>query len=180
MDLTPYVDTLRSELLASAEHAPEDVRSAAERLARTLDPATRMVLLDALSQAAAEIATRVPSGSVDVRLRGREVDFVVDVPPPPAAEEGTAYAAPAAAGEEDEEAGDVVRLTLRLPEQVKVRAEELAGRTGRSLNSWIVSALRAATSGGGITVDLSGLADLPFGDHSRGSHRSGHRLSGWI
>ena len=43
--------------------------------------------MDALSQAAAEITAELADGSVDVRLRGREPQFVVDVPtvPMPAA-----------------------------------------------------------------------------------------------
>jgi hypothetical protein len=41
--------------------------------------------MDALSQAAAEITSELPAGSVDVRLRGREPQFVVDVPTMPLA-----------------------------------------------------------------------------------------------
>ena len=67
MDLTPYVDRLRQELLAVTDAAAPEVRAAAERVTMALDPAVRMTMLELLSQAAAEITTLVPSGSVDVR-----------------------------------------------------------------------------------------------------------------
>ena len=42
--------------------------------------------------------------------------------------------------------GDTSRITLRLPEPLKGRAEELAAQRGQSLNTWIVNAVRAATT----------------------------------
>ena len=50
---------------------------AAERLTFALDPAARLALMEAISQAAAEITAEMPTGGVDVRLNGRELDFVV-------------------------------------------------------------------------------------------------------
>ena len=87
MDITPYVESLRQDLAAAAEAGGPEARVAAERLALALDPAVRLALMDALSQAAAEITAELADGSVDVRLRGREPQFVVDVPtvPVPAA-----------------------------------------------------------------------------------------------
>ncbi len=183
MDITPYVDQLRAELNAVAEAGGQEVRAAAERIGVALGPATRMAMLELLSEAAAEITTLVPSGSVEVRLRGREAEFVVDVPPPPA--EADHPAAPDQSAE-DEEEGDVVRITLRIPESVKVKAEDLAARSGRSLNAWIVTALRAATRDRGATfqVDLSSFTSgekWPFGPSGGSSgRRSGGRMSGWI
>ena len=89
------------------------------------------------SQAAAEITTLVPSGSVDVRLRGRDAEFVVDVPPPTAqfSTPGPEDAVDASDLPEGETDSDVVRITVRIPESVKVRAEELAAKSGRSLNA---------------------------------------------
>ncbi len=180
MDITPYVEQLRGELAAVTEAGGPEVRAAAERIGVALDPATRMAMLELLSQAAAEISTLVPSGSVDVRLRGREAEFVVDVPPPPDA--GGAVPEPA----EDAEEGDVVRITLRIPESVKVKAEDLAARSGRSLNAWIVTALRAATRDRGATfqVDLSSFTSgekWPFGPSAgSGVKRSSGRMSGWV
>ena len=181
MDIAPFVDRLRDELTAVADAGGPDVRAAAARMATALDPASRMVMLELLSEAAAEISTLVPSGSVDVRLRGRDAEFVVDVPPPPA-EPAPSPAATDRVGEEDEE-GDVVRITLRIPESVKTRAEDLAARSGRSLNAWIVTALRAATREKGATfqVDLGSFTSgerWPFGP-STGKRSSG-RMTGWV
>ena len=83
MDITPYVESLRHDLAAAAEAGGPEAKAAAERLALALDPAVRLALMDALSQAAAEITSELPTGSVDVRLRGREPEFVVDVPTMP-------------------------------------------------------------------------------------------------
>ncbi len=157
MDLTPFVDRVRTDLLALADTGDPQVKTAAERLALALDPSLRMALLAALSEAAAEISTQVPSGSVEVRLRGSHPEFVVDVPPPVRSEQAP-FVAPAAVGDDsDDTDDDVVRVTVRVPSQVKRRAEELAGSTGRSLNSWIVTALRAATRDEGWAVDLANL-----------------------
>src|SRR6187402_1823215 len=77
MDLEPYVTDLQRQLATAADHGSDETRAAAERLAASLDAATRLVLLDALSAAAGEITRDLAPGSVDLRLRGREVEFVV-------------------------------------------------------------------------------------------------------
>ena len=76
---------------------------------------------------------------------------------------GTAGPARAAgaAGAEDEEEGGIARITLRLPESVKAKAEEFAARSGHSLNTWLVNVVRAATRDGAINVDID-LSSLPF------------------
>ncbi|HCB03524.1 MAG TPA: pilus assembly protein HicB, partial [Nocardioides sp.] len=78
MDITPYVDSLRRDLLAAAEAAGPEAHAAAERLTFALDPAARLALMEAISQAASEITAEMPTGGVDVRLDGRELAFVVD------------------------------------------------------------------------------------------------------
>src|SRR5262245_48964502 len=80
MDLTSYVDRLRRELAVAAEAGGEEARDLAERLTGPLDAATRLVLMEALSAAAAEITRDLAPGSVEVRLRGRDPDFVVTPP----------------------------------------------------------------------------------------------------
>ena len=62
MDITPYVDSLRRDLIAAAEAAGPETRAAAERLAFALDPAARLALMEAISQAAAEITAELPAG----------------------------------------------------------------------------------------------------------------------
>src|SRR3954465_2604964 len=125
MDITPYVENLRHDLGAAAEAGGPEAPAAAERRALAPHPAGRLMLMDALSQAAAEITSELPNGSIDVRLRGREPQFMVDVPTmplqPPAPPQ-----LPTPSGAEDSEEGDddaLARITLRIPESVKYKAE---------------------------------------------------------
>ena len=81
MDLTPYVSQLSAELAVAAEAGGDDARALAERLTAPLDWAVRLMLLDALSSAADEITRDLAPGSVELRLRGREPNFIVTPPP---------------------------------------------------------------------------------------------------
>ena len=183
MDITPYVESLRHDLAAAAEAGGAEAKAAAERLALALDPAVRLALMDALSQAAAEITSELPSGSVDVRLKGREPQFVVDVPtmPMPAAPAAPAPPTPPSPEElEVEEDDSVARITLRIPESVKYKAEELAAKSGHSLNSWIVNVVRTATRERAINIDVD-LSSLPFDAPGLSINRRGNkRMTGWI
>ena len=80
MDLAPYVHDLQQHLAVAAEAGGEESRVVAERLSAPLEAATRLVLLEALSAAAGEITRELAPGSVDVRLRGRDPEFVVASP----------------------------------------------------------------------------------------------------
>src|SRR6187200_2703074 len=95
MDLNPYVENLRHELAVAAEAGGDEARALAERLTAPLESAVRLTLLDALSAAADEITRELAPGSVELRLRSGEPEFVVtpspadeapeqapDVPPP--------------------------------------------------------------------------------------------------
>jgi hypothetical protein len=183
MDITPYVENLRNDLAAAAEAGGQEARAAAERLALALDPAVRLALMDALSQAAAEITSELPAGSVDVRLKGREPQFVVDVPTMPLHAAPTPPAPPAPPSAEDvevEEDDSIARITLRLPESVKYRAEELATKSGHSLNSWIVNVVRTATRERAINIDVD-LSSVPFLDQAgTPGRRGGKRMTGWL
>jgi hypothetical protein len=175
MDITPYVEGLCRDLLAAAEAAGPEARATAERLSYALDPAARLALMEAVSQAAAEITSELPAGTVEVRLQGRDLEFRVDVPPPAAA---AARPEPEPAEPEDE--GATARITLRIPESVKARAEEYAARSGASLNSWLVNVVRAATREGAINVDID-VSSIPFLNGHRGlSDRGPRRMTGWV
>ena len=76
----------------------------------------------------------------------------------------------------------MARITLRLPESVKAKAEDAAAASGASLNTWLVSVVRAATSRDhAINVDID-LSSLPFfGNAGPGSRGNGpRRMSGWV
>ncbi|MGC9442427.1 toxin-antitoxin system HicB family antitoxin [Streptomyces sp. WG5] len=153
MDLTPYVDTLRRELAVAAEAGGEDARVLAERLTAPLESATRLTMLNVLSAAMDEITRELAPGSVDVRLRGLDPDFVVTPPPTddrapaePAAPVEPPRAPASVPAEGDE--GGTARVNLRLPAHLKARAEEAASREGLSVNAWLVRAVSAAVDGG--------------------------------
>src|SRR4051812_7202372 len=151
MDLTPYVDTLRRELAVAAEAGGEDARELAERLTAPLESATRLTMLNVLSAAMDEITRELAPGSVDVRLRGLDPDFVVTPPPADSGAPAQPAApveplAPPVPAEGDE--GGTARVNLRLPAHLKARAEEAAAREGLSVNAWLVRAVSAAVEGG--------------------------------
>ncbi|WP_030690778.1 toxin-antitoxin system HicB family antitoxin [Streptomyces globisporus] len=150
MDLTPYVENLRRELAVAAEAGGEEARELAERLTAPLESATRLTLLNALSAATDEITRELAPGSVDVRLRGLDPDFVVTLPSTggaPAEPDAATEPLPAPAPAEGDEGG-TARVNLRLPAHLKTRAEEAAAREGLSVNAWLVRAVSAAVGGG--------------------------------
>jgi len=134
MELGQYVSDLQRQLLDAAENGAEDARAVAERLAAGLDAAARLVLLDALSAAVGEITRDLAPGSVDMRLRGREIEFVVTEP--------DADERPAATDDLDDTSTS--RTTLRLPDALKARVDEAAAADGLSVNTWLVRATAAA------------------------------------
>ena len=145
MDLTPYVDNLRRELATAAEAGGAEARALAERLVTPLESAVRLTLLEALSTAMDEITRDLAPGSVDVRLRGRDPEFVVTVPDAATVSQDDATELPPVVSEE----GPVARINLRLPEHLKLRVEEAANREGVSVNAWLVRAAAAGLGHGG-------------------------------
>lgn len=137
MELGQYVTDLQRQLVDAAANGAEDTRAVAERLAAALDAATRLVLLDALSAAAGEITRDLAPGSVDMRLRGRDVDFVVTSAP----SETDTDDLPANVDLDD---ASTSRTTLRLPDALKVRVDEAAAADGLSVNTWLVRAVASA------------------------------------
>lgn len=170
MNLAQYVDDLRHELLIAAEAGGEDARDLAERLTAPLESAARLILLEALSAAANEITRELAPGSVDVRLRGRDPEFVVTSPPAQqdfdGVEDRPAETAPRSAAVADTDEGSTTRTTLRLPEQLKLRVEDAAGREGLSVNTWLVRAVSAAVDPGNRV--------------RRSSSTGGTRFTGWV
>lgn len=138
MELAQYVTDLQRQLVSAAENGSDDTRAAAERLAAGLDAATRLVLLDVLSAAVGEITRDLAPGSVDLRLRGREVEFVVVQP----SGEQESDDAPAASVDLDD--ASTSRTTLRLPDALKSRVDDAAAADGLSVNTWLVRAVAAA------------------------------------
>jgi hypothetical protein len=182
MDLAPYVDTLRHELASAAEAADPAARALAERLTAPLESAARLTLLNALSAAMGEVTRELAPGSVDVRLRGLDPEFVVT--PPPAQEP---YVAPGELGPgrgaslapsqvpsvpsqvpSDDEDGGLARVNLRLPTHLKSRIEDAAGQEGLSVNAWLVRA-------------IASVLEPPGGGNQQGRTRKGQQsYTGWV
>ncbi|MCO5969449.1 toxin-antitoxin system HicB family antitoxin [Actinoallomurus soli] len=173
MHLESYVAKLRQELALAAEAGGNEARELAERLTAPLESSIRLALLDALSAAAEEITRELAPGSVDVRLRRGEPEFVVE-PPPGGAEEETAVAAappaepapPVSYGARD---GAVSRISLRLPDELKTRAEQAAEREGLSVNAWLVRTITEAVERTSRERDVR-----------RRSSPRGDRYTGWV
>ena len=141
MQLDEYVDRLRAEFASAADAAGDGARAVAERLVVPLESAVRLTLLEALAGAADEITLELAPGSVHVRLRGRDPDFVVTPAPAPGSSAADEPAAPVAV---DPDAGPSARVNFRPPENLKARIEEAAQREGLSVNTWLVRAASVA------------------------------------
>ncbi len=176
VDLSRYVEELQQSLLIAAEAGGDEARELAERLVAPLQSAARLVLLDALAAAAGDITSELAPGSVEVRLRGRDPEFVVTPPPddrgdrPP-----TAVGLPLRRPEElvtDADDGATSRVTLRLPEGLKVRIEDAANGEGLSVNAWLVRTLSRSLGGGVDPTERQGLG-------ARRTPSGGQRFTGW-
>lgn len=171
MELEPYVDKLREQMAVAASAGGDEAVELAQRLTAALESAVRLTLLDALSGATAEITSELAPGSVELRLRGSEPEFVVTMPPAETAGEPTesqgptgGWATKTAAARE----GATARINLRLPDQLKQRVEQSAEREGLSINAWLVRAVAAAVHRG-----------QPVSQGEQRSARSSQRYQGW-
>lgn len=155
MDLQPYVDAVRHELRTAAAAGGTEVRELADRLSAPLESAMRLALLEALSGAAEEITGELAPASVEVRLRGRDPEFILTGAPDDGPVEGGAVVAPY------DDDGGTWRVTLRLPEGLRSAVEAAARRDGVSVNAWLVRAAAGAVK-------------------PESARASGHRVTGWV
>jgi hypothetical protein len=160
MELGPYVESIRTDLKAAVEAAGAEAVTVAERVLGAVDAAVRLALLDALSSASDEITRDLAPGSVEVRLRGREPEFVVTQP---AATEPVDDVPPTEVLDDDLSA----RISLRLPESLKAPVEEAANRDRISVNSWLIRVLAVAVG-----------EARPYRGDRRGG--VGHHRTGWV
>ena len=154
MDLRPFLENLDRQVALAADAGGEEARAVAQRLVASVDSAIRLTLLDLLSAAAEEITIELAPGSVELRLRGREPEFVVTSPPASPAEASeyaddiASPAAPPIAANADGDEGGTARINLRLPDHLKVRLDAAAAREGLSANAWLVRVVAAALERG--------------------------------
>ncbi len=148
----------------AAASAGAEAHDLADRLSAALESATRLALLEALSAAAEEITRELAPRSVELRLRGRDPEFVVSAP----LDEAPDDEAFVASYDDD---GGTWRVTLRLPEGLRSAVEAAARRDGASLNSWLVRAAALASQGASRWTTRS---------ETGHSTSSGHRVTGWV
>ncbi len=164
------MERLRDRLTLVVEGDKEEQGRAAQRLIASLDDTVRLMLLDVLAAAAAEITRELAPGSVELRLRESEPEFVVTTPAATPAPDGAARPAddmPAGDGSTGEAEGALARINLRLPEQLKARVEQAAEHEGLSINAWLVRAVGAVLERG-----RSGAGESDTG-------RGGKSFTGW-
>lgn len=164
MELSSYIEELKTDLKAAAAPGGKEVSEAAELLSTALEPSVRLTMLEALSDASAEITAALEDASVEARLRGREVDFVVEE----ATHEPVSPAQPEDAP--TDQSSDIARISLRLPESLKEAVESRASMDNISVNSWLVRAIAAEVGRGARFM-------RPGGSKGRASY--GKRLTGF-
>jgi hypothetical protein len=168
MDLRPYVESIRRQLAVAAEAGGDDARALAERLVAPLDAAVRLALQDVLAVAVEEITCELAPGSVELRLRGRDPEFVVTPPPVGASVEDAGEAPLAPPASVDGEEGAMSRINLRMHEHLKSQIEVAAAGEGLSVNAWLVRAAAAA-------VERAGPERRP----GRRTAQGAQRYTGW-
>jgi hypothetical protein len=151
MDLSPYIESVRAGVANASSLADEQTQKVAERLGTAIDSSTRLALIQALSDAAGTISAELAPSSVELRMVGTDPEFAVNVQtgeaeptllmPEPEPESGGEE--PPTSEAEDE---PVARITLRLPQSVKVRVDEMASSDGISTNAWLIRAVMDALS----------------------------------
>jgi hypothetical protein len=198
MDLDTYLNELREGFAAATAAADEETRGTAILLNNAIEPAARLMLMNALSDLAAEVTAELGDRTVEVRLDGRDVRVAVS----PGAADSTDDEEPAVADDAEgsdwgpgfghgffgkggpgrgfgggfggfgPDGGDISRVTLRLVEQMKNQAERAAANQDMSLNSMVAQAVQGALHGHG-----------PFDQHGKPGkrdRRSERRVKGWV
>ena len=130
MQIEGYVQALREDLARVAAVGDESTARAADLLSVALEASLGRRLQEALAEAALELTAQLDSGRVEVRVSAGDPELVL------VHEES--------GGTEPVDEALSARITLRLPESLKVRIEAAAARDGASVNTWLVQALQRA------------------------------------
>ena len=148
MDLFPYVQTVRDGVSSAAALADDHTREVAERLGGSIESATRLALIAALSDAASSISAELAPSSVEVRMVGQDPDLVVSDARDESEPTVLQAPVPAKPGDEDVlidvDEEPVARISLRLPQSVKTKVDEVAAADGISTNAWLTRAVMDA------------------------------------
>lgn len=172
MNLEPYLASVAADLDRATALADEQTRAVAARVASAVEPTLRLVLVQALSDAAASITSDLTDSAVVVRMEGRDPVLAVHrtEAAPPAPPTPPAPPAPVPEPPADLDDGETARVTVRLPQSLKNHLDRLAADAEVSLNTWIVQTLRRATATAAPSGD---------GTPTAQSTHSARRVTGW-
>lgn len=151
MQLTPYLDAVARDLERATALADEPTRELTHRVVTVLEPGLRLAMVQLLSDVAAQLTAELDGPVITIRMEGRDPSWTI-------VREHASSDRHDADPDDDENSA---RVTVRLPEAVKKRAEAAAQNAGQSLNTWVVQTLRRATT------------------NDKQSHRSPRRITGW-
>ncbi|GBF14929.1 hypothetical protein Br6_02305 [Rhodococcus sp. Br-6] len=149
MDLTEYTARLRDDLTAAAALGDEQTQKIASALAAAVERSAQLMLVSALSDLAREASEEMGDRTLHVRFDGTEAT-VESARRRPGHSTGTSERSGDDRDSSDayrtleDVTGDISRVTLRLVDQIKSRAEEAALQDGMSLNSWVSQAVQGA------------------------------------
>ncbi|SDD56024.1 toxin-antitoxin system HicB family antitoxin [Auraticoccus monumenti] len=147
MNIDKHLESVRDGVQHAAALADDRTRQVAEQLGTALEPTIRLTLVQALAEAATEISARTSPTTVALRLDGDQPVFDVTVP------DVTSAADDGLGGTEDELDPDeaqlgldsdddaTARVSLRIPQSLKDRVDQVAAAQGVSTNVWITQAL---------------------------------------
>src|SRR5436190_3982074 len=128
METAQIIEWIQADVTALGAVGDEAAASVASRIAAAMGPPLRVRLIEALTEAAAELGPQLPDGRVEVRLVAADPVLVyVDEAP--------------ASRKLPEEEPTEARITLRLPESLKSAIEAAASREGLSVNTWLLQVL---------------------------------------
>ncbi len=163
MHVEEYVTQVQAQLGAAAALGDDRTRATADALATAAGPAIRLALLAATTAMADEATAALLDlpGAPAVSVRLDDDDLRVDVrSSEPREPDGPMVAGPA------EDSENTARISLRLPDPLKMQIEMEARHDGVSVNTWIVRAVTSVLSGS------------KSGSRWAGGHS--HRVTGWI
>ncbi|NKR56013.1 hypothetical protein GS481_18445 [Rhodococcus hoagii] len=152
MDLTEYTARLRDDLTAAAALGDEQTQKIASALAAAVERSAQLMLVSALSDLAREASEEMGDRTLHVLFDGTEAT-VESARRRPGHSTGTSERSGDDRDPRDSSdayrtledvTGDISRVTLRLVDQIKSRAEEAALQDGMSLNSWVSQAVQGA------------------------------------
>lgn len=146
MDLTEYTARLRDDLTAAAALGDEHTQRIAQALAAAMERSAQLMLVSALSDLAREASEEMGDRTLHVRFDGTEatVESARRRPDSGPGDSGRPSDPTDAFRTLEDMTGDISRVTLRLVDQIKSRAEEAALQDGMSLNSWVSQAVQGA------------------------------------